>query len=280
LDIQEVLRLAAFTPSCRDGVGNGVYLLFRDGSHGWANTGLRSFVKRLATVFTINLQESRRIYGQVIGQRNLIPLVLAPRLIYVPVKTRFPEIKGDPAYGYFRLRSILAVYPGPGPCTLALEGGHKVEVMQSYRTIRKRLGLVRDLEAGLLDNFFQALDIYQAEPAPAAKKEGCGALELRNRTEIAVRASLKALLRNEPELCICQECCLNMAAQALNRLPPRYVVGSGDDFWGPSEASRQEEAAVRQAITAMRRKPGHEQEDRIGKKFITRYNEKKHGRRD
>jgi hypothetical protein len=77
VSFHEVLKIAAFIPTYREGVGQGLTLFFRDGSSGWMEQGIRSFIIQLARYFTINLQEARRKFGQLLGQVNLTPLALS-----------------------------------------------------------------------------------------------------------------------------------------------------------------------------------------------------------
>jgi competence protein ComFB len=50
-------------------------------------------------------------------------------------------------------------------------------------------------------------------------------MEIRNTLEIAVSDVLEKLLHGRKDICRCEHCQLDMKAYALNRLPPRYVVG-------------------------------------------------------
>lgn len=48
--------------------------------------------------------------------------------------------------------------------------------------------------------------------------------ELKNYMEEVVWQTLEKLLAERPEVCSCEKCRLDMAAIALNKLPPRYTV--------------------------------------------------------
>ena len=158
MQVQDILQIAAFAPSYADGKGQGLEIYFRDGTVGWQGVSLHPFIRRLARVFTVNVREARLIHAPLVGQKNLIPLVLAPFLIYVPIKVRTPQISGDPAYGYFRLRSVLQAVETPGSCVLFLEGGQQVSVIQSARTVRTRLRSARKLEAHGLEQLCQVME--------------------------------------------------------------------------------------------------------------------------
>ena len=201
---------------------------------------------QLAKFFTVSVKEMRGKYGPLIGQTNLVPLVLSPFLLYVPIKVRTPRVSGDPTYGYFRLRSVMGVAQRPEPCSLVLEGDHGVTVKQSFRTVRTRLRACVNLEKTLIDEWCRTMDVKQqlflAETFLSnnflqenggiygikreEKEKGVNAMELRNLMEALVMQRLDEVLTedNNDKVCRCEQCRLDMAAIALNDLPSRYVV--------------------------------------------------------
>ena len=157
METHEIMQIAAFIPDYQSGAGHGikifiVMVLPVD------SLQFRSYIKKLAKTFTVNLQEARRRYGAVIGRKNLIPLVLSPFLLFVHLKARKPMVPGDPAYGYFRLRSVQEVVSTPQSCLLLLEGGHTLPIIQSYRATCSHLRKARKLEAYLLEQYLQLMD--------------------------------------------------------------------------------------------------------------------------
>ena len=109
-------------------------------------------------LYLLNLTEMRTRLGAIIGCKNLVPLALSPLLLFVPLKTRVPSVKGDCAYGYFKLRSLWEVLPNPAPTTLVLEGGHRLTIKQSYRIACRRLRLARKLENYLFVQYYEGLN--------------------------------------------------------------------------------------------------------------------------
>jgi hypothetical protein len=158
MDIRDVQRMAAFLPIDQSGIGQCVQLYFSDGETGIAPIGLRSFLQQLAKLYLLNLTEMRTRLGAIIGCKNLVPLALSPLLLFVPFKTRVPSVKGDCAYGYFKLRSLWEVLPNPAPTTLVLEGGHRLTIKQSYRIACRRLRLARKLENYLFVQYYEGLN--------------------------------------------------------------------------------------------------------------------------
>ena len=132
MEIQEIKQIAAFLPCYEKGRGQGIKIYYRNGETGFLHLAMRTFLAKTAGLFAVSLRESRKRYGLLLDRKNLVPLVLTPYLLYVPLKARIPAVPGDPAYGYFRLRSIIEINREPQPCTLLLEGGHNLTINQSY----------------------------------------------------------------------------------------------------------------------------------------------------
>jgi hypothetical protein len=158
LSFQEILKLAAFIPSYREGEGQGLWLLFRDGGSEWLSQGLRSLLRQLCSLFAVDHRQARQHYGLLLGQANLVPLALSPFLIFFPVKVQKPVVSGDAAYGYLHLRSVLAVKTDSSPLTFHLEGGHRVTACQKARSVRAHLKSARKLEEILISQLCQSLD--------------------------------------------------------------------------------------------------------------------------
>ena len=268
LSFQETLQISAFIPTYSEGTGQALSLFFCNGSTGCIELGLRSFIIQLAGIFAINMKEARKKYSLVLGQTNLIPLVLAPFLIYLPIKVRTPRVSGDSAYGYFRFRSIIETRQNPAPCTLELEGGHKIIVNQSFRTVRNRIRSGKKLEELLLAEYYQIIKFMQENDGQNGIKEleamkGANAMELRNLVEDLVYQRIDEIKQHEKGMCTCEHCRLDIAAIALNQLPPRYTVTQRGEIYSRAEALEVQRyvdivAAVNKAVRIVQKKPRHE----------------------
>ena len=49
-------------------------------------------------------------------------------------------------------------------------------------------------------------------------------LEMRNYMEDIVRDRMPAVLKNMPDICLCERCEMDRLAFALNNMPPKYIV--------------------------------------------------------
>lgn len=158
LNCNEILQAAAFIPSYRTDFGQGVLFYFRDGRKAWLPKSPKALVNHVGKAFAIDLKEARRRFSPLLGTKNLCPIAVTPFCIFVPVKVRKPLLKGDSAYGYFRLRSLLAIEENPPPCTLHLEGGHLLTVAQACKTVKNRVKRCKKLEGILFEEHYVSIN--------------------------------------------------------------------------------------------------------------------------
>lgn len=88
-----------------------------------------------------------------------------------------------------------------------------------------------------------------------------------NVSEIEVFEAIDRFLSREPDICRCQVCMLDLAALALNRMPPTYRTtpyspnppGALNVSWDEERARLSEAAdrAVAEAAEIVRRRPHH-----------------------
>jgi competence protein ComFB len=83
-----------------------------------------------------------------------------------------------------------------------------------------------------------------------------------NKMEMAVQFAIDETLKNQPNICNCQRCRMDITALALNSLPPRYVVSDfGDVMTHLDLESFQWKAdvmiAVVHALEVVKKKPRH-----------------------
>lgn len=91
-------------------------------------------------------------------------------------------------------------------------------------------------------------------------------MELKNYMENLVWQYLDDILASRPDACNCQHCRYDIAALALNFLPPRYVVTAKGQTIAKVKSLDQQfyvdvVAALTNAITLVRARPHHSRED-------------------
>lgn len=87
-------------------------------------------------------------------------------------------------------------------------------------------------------------------------------MHLRNYMEVAVDHIMPNLLKAFPNICVCDQCKLDIKAIALNNLKPHYTVTDAGETWSKIDEMRiQFEAdimkALIDAITLVSKSPRH-----------------------
>ncbi|SFT49540.1 competence protein ComFB [Selenomonas sp. GACV-9] len=87
-------------------------------------------------------------------------------------------------------------------------------------------------------------------------------MELKNCMEEFVQDKMDVVLEQYPDCCRCEQCRLDIAALALNQLPPRYVsTREGDVFVRVNEMNTECEVkvikAIANAIEVVNKNPRH-----------------------
>jgi competence protein ComFB len=87
---------------------------------------------------------------------------------------------------------------------------------------------------------------------------------LKNYMEEFVFSQMAEVL-DEIQMCKCEKCIMDVAAIALNGLPPKYVVTEKGELYSKIEALRQQFkvdiiAAITKAAVIVKRKPRHDKE--------------------
>ncbi len=86
-------------------------------------------------------------------------------------------------------------------------------------------------------------------------------MELKNLMEIMVMYSIDDIKRHY-DFCGCSQCRMDIAALALNKLPPRYVVTSKGESYGRAELLHMQKdldllSVVLSAVKMVQQKPRH-----------------------
>lgn len=89
-------------------------------------------------------------------------------------------------------------------------------------------------------------------------------MELKNYMEILVWQQLDDILSDQMDICICEKCRYDIAALALNFLPPRYVVTNKGETFTKVKALEQQFnidiiTAVTQASKIVGSQPHHDE---------------------
>lgn len=86
---------------------------------------------------------------------------------------------------------------------------------------------------------------------------------LKNYMEEIVFHQIKDILKDINNMCSCEQCIMDIAAIALNDLPPKYVVTEKGEVYSKISALKQQFdvdviAAITKAAVIVKRKPKHD----------------------
>lgn len=86
---------------------------------------------------------------------------------------------------------------------------------------------------------------------------------LKNYMEEIVFHQIKDILKDINNMCDCEQCIMDIAAIALNDLPPKYVVTEKGEVYSKISALKQQFdvdviAAITKAAVIVKRKPKHD----------------------
>lgn len=137
-------RLAALVPYYDCQGGNATQIYTTDGEVIPDRRTVKWNLRRLARLYSVDLQAIRSNYGSYLGCRQGVPLALSADLVLIPLKTRTPVGINDGCYGYLNGVAIEKAGPAsdsPGRCALTLAGGHRLVCHYSCRTVHDKIRL-------------------------------------------------------------------------------------------------------------------------------------------
>lgn len=134
-----VLDGCAFVPFNQEGVGDRLSILTVDAMQTRVNVSVDRFLEQTVRFFGSDPVALRKIYGQVIGRKQYIPLPLTPTFTLIPLKVRKP-VGRQRAYGWFVAEKIRSVRKKTTiSTTIYLYGNHEVTGLQSVESCEQQL---------------------------------------------------------------------------------------------------------------------------------------------
>lgn len=134
--------LAALVPYYDQDGGNAT-LIFTTGGDVFADhRTVRWNLRRLARLFSVDLEAARRNQGEYLHYSQGLPLPLSPALVLVPLKTRTAYGKNDGCHSYLNPSAVVsldAVEQGKARSAILLPGEHLLPCHYTLKTVRKRL---------------------------------------------------------------------------------------------------------------------------------------------
>ena len=95
----------------------------------------RKFMRLWFQFLRMDLYAQSMWSQDILGQRNLNPVVVSEHIILIPVKIRESIGAKDGCYGYIRLSSIKSIRP----CEILLRNGITIAHLSSPNTIKRKI---------------------------------------------------------------------------------------------------------------------------------------------
>ena len=135
--------LAALVPYYSVEGGNATLVFTEEGDVFTDGRTVKWNLRRLARLFSVDLEAARRNQAEFLHYRQGLPLPLSPTLVLAPLKTRETVGKNDGCHSYVNTSTVVELLEereqGGGRTIVVLPGGHRLPCHYSLKTVRKRL---------------------------------------------------------------------------------------------------------------------------------------------
>ncbi len=93
----------------------------------------------MADYYNISLYHNRLNYGQELGIKNKVPLVINENLIYIYINVREPMFNHDAAFGIIDVNAINSIYEKEGKAVIEMKSGRVIPLRQSVKSMKKNM---------------------------------------------------------------------------------------------------------------------------------------------
>ncbi len=100
---------------------------------------ITSVMNNLLTYYMLDLKELRKIYGDYIQSKNLVPLAFDGENIFIPFKARKPFSHNDKAFGYFNLNYYGSYRLADNFIVINFKDGQSINCLAQEASFKKHL---------------------------------------------------------------------------------------------------------------------------------------------
>ena len=138
--------------------GNNVCQVFsRDGRKQIQPMTIQKFMDKWLEILWVDLSAQRKWSSKILYQRNLNPILINEKIIFIPIKTRVAIGEKDGCYGYISLNSIKS----HDEDVILLHSGVEIPYLSSYYTLNKKIQDAKYLLFSYRASFMIQHRIYQ-----------------------------------------------------------------------------------------------------------------------
>ncbi len=132
--------IACLKPIYERGIGNATQIITVPGNSYIDTRITKSVLKHLARLYGVDLSAMRKNYGEIVGQKNMVPIPFNKNLLMIPLKMRKPITRNDGTTGYINLTQLEAVKDqGENQVLLILKNGIQVRCLMKASTVEKHV---------------------------------------------------------------------------------------------------------------------------------------------
>jgi len=106
LEKMQINKIIAILPVYLDIQGNSTKIILEGSEDILIYSRVNRVMKNIAGYYSLDLRKVRDEYGKLIESKNMVPIPLTKRDIFIPIKLRKPISKNDGSVGYFNLKYI------------------------------------------------------------------------------------------------------------------------------------------------------------------------------
>lgn len=141
MDIEKIIseELIAFLPVYLAMKGNCTLILTGGGGKYEIEKTVRTVLNQISKFYLIDLNATKKYYGDLLNIRNLTPIPFNRDNIFVPIKVRKPLLKNDGSFGYVNISYIKKAFSDKGKTIIQLNEGNNIESLSSVDTVNKHI---------------------------------------------------------------------------------------------------------------------------------------------
>lgn len=130
-------EVVALIPKYKEDIGNCTEIIEEEKERYITKKPIKTCLKNMADHYCVNLKANRKVYGELLGIKNKVPIALSDKHVLIFFKARKPIFKNDGAYGYVDINFIENIYEEEKKVLISLKNGQEIKSEQEISSIRK-----------------------------------------------------------------------------------------------------------------------------------------------
>ena len=136
--ISKLTRGCAFVPCYVKNIGKVTKIYYIDGGNENLPYSMNKVLNDYFAIYEIDLKEIKSNSQRATGRKNIVPLYIKEKGVFLPVKTIKPCTRGDSCIGYVNTKYIEDI--NFAISSIKLNNGVELKYLDGDETIKKRMG--------------------------------------------------------------------------------------------------------------------------------------------